>query len=56
MENTKFCQKLLSFFDKNRKAIVNLIVALASNTGAKSVMELALNPVYFFNTVVFAMQ
>jgi len=48
MENTKFCQKLLSFFAKNSKAIVNLIVALASNIGAKSVIELALNPVYFF--------
>jgi len=46
MENTKFCQKLLSFFDNNSKAIVNLIVALASNIGAKSVIELALNPVY----------
>jgi len=48
MKNTQFCQNLLSFFDKNGKAIVNLIVALASNTGAKSVIELALNPVYFF--------
>jgi len=48
MKNTQFCQNLISFFDKNGKAIVSLIVALASNTGAKSVTELALNPVYFF--------
>jgi hypothetical protein len=48
MKNTNFCQKLLSFFAKNSKAIVNLIVALASNSGAKSVTELALNPLYFF--------
>jgi len=48
MENTKFCQKLLSFFAKKSKAVVNLIVALSSNTGAKSVTELALNPVYFY--------
>jgi len=48
MKNTKFCHKLLSFFDKKAKAIVSLIVALASNNGAKSVTELALSPVYHF--------
>lgn len=46
MKNTKFCQNLLSVFDNKAKAIVNLIVALAANTGAKSVTELSLNPVY----------
>jgi len=48
MENTKFCQKLLSFFDKKSKAIVNLIIALASNLNAKSVTELALNSEYYY--------
>ncbi len=48
MENTEFSQKLLSFFDNNRKEIVALIVALASNQSAKSVTELALNPSYFY--------
>ena len=48
MENTNFCQKLLSFFDKKNKAIVSLIVALASNINSKSVTELALNPAYFY--------
>jgi hypothetical protein len=48
MKNTEFCQKLLSFFDNSSKEIVDLIVALASNGNAKSVTELALNPLFFF--------
>jgi len=48
MKDTEFCQNLLSFFDKSSKEIVALIVALASNISAKSVTELALNPLYFF--------
>jgi len=46
MKDTEFCQKLLSFFDKNSKAIVNLVVASAANVNAKSVVELSLNSVY----------
>jgi hypothetical protein len=46
MKDTELCQKLLSSFDKNRKAIVNLLVALAVNINAKSVVELSLNSVY----------
>jgi len=42
MENTKFCQILLQAFAKKSKAILNLIIALTTNSNAKSVTELAL--------------
>lgn len=46
MKHTQFCQDLLKFFERKSKAIVNLVCALASNSNAKSVIELAETPVF----------
>ena len=46
MENIRFCQKMLTSFDKKEESILNLVIALAGNQSAHSPTELALNPLY----------
>lgn len=46
MQNIQFCQKISSFFKKKSLSILNLVIALASDGKAKSVTELANNPLY----------
>jgi len=42
----QFCQKILAVFKKKSQSILNLIITLAGDGKAKSVTELANNPLY----------
>ena len=46
MQYIQFCQDILQVFSKKNQAILNLIIALASDGKASSVIEIANNPLY----------
>lgn len=46
MQYIQFCQNILQVFLKKKRAILNLIIALASGGKASSVTEIANNPLY----------
>jgi hypothetical protein len=48
MKTIRFCQELLTFFEKKNQVIVDLVCTLASNNNACSVIELANNPVFHY--------
>lgn len=44
----QFCRSILQIVGKNTKALANLVMGLASQSSAKSVVELSLSPVYHY--------
>ena len=44
----QFCKAILQLIQRNGKALANLVMGLASQTSAKSVVEVSLSPCFHF--------
>jgi len=44
----QFCKSILQIPTRNSKALANLVMGLSSQVGARSVVEIALNPCYHY--------
>ncbi len=47
----QFCRSILQIVGRNTKALANLVMGLASQTFAKSVVEVSLSKVYHYSSI-----